>query len=781
MQLFYRRPLALVCAAFMAVSLLAFYISFTAQIVAAIVFIAVAVCAAVLLFALKKYRKICMLVLALAISALAALAVSYSYFALKYLPCQEYVGKTVRVDGVVISKKYETSFSSGYKLRVSSINGEKNTFVATLDCGYVGDLSAGDRVAFSGIGESIGYGGDDSSVMSEMADGYMLRFVSETEEDCVIAEHGAFDIEIFFSSVATRLSNIIRREVGDEEGDLIIALLLGDRDGLSYSTVRNFSRAGVSHLLALSGLHMAIVMGVVDFLMKRLQITKSIRCVLLLICMASYLCIIGFPLSACRAAIMLAMVYISYFFSAQSDSITSLFIAGVVIISAMPTSVLDIGFWLSFTATAGIILGVPIAESFLNGLYVDKSGKRRKILKHKSYKLLVKILKYIVASLAATLAANAACSLIVWISFGEISLWTPITNLIMSLPIGAIIFLTVIFALVAKIPIIGNLLATIIRGIASVILNVLEVFARTPGSVISLKYDFAGIIIILLTVSLLTLALINVKRKWICALPIPAAILAFIICFSIHGNINTGKMDVSYLQNGKNEMIVATHGRDAVIFDMTDGGYSNIYRALETASDRYATDISGYVITHYHQRHISTVYRLICSEYVKRIWLPYPQDEREYGIMWSIAYYADKYGCQAMVYDSNEIIELLDAGSFNIDRSYIKRSTHPILMLSIKAGDKRITYVGASAHESTLYPTIQSYTNESQYVIFGVHGPITKSQYSYALNDRLRQVIWANNDVISYFRCKTGQENILASARLVGSPQKAVITLIFSE
>ncbi len=781
MQLFYRRPLALVCAAFMAVSLVAFYINFTAQIAAAILFIVVAVCAAVLLFILKKYRKILVLILVLAIAGVSALTVSYSYFALKYLPRQEYVGKTVQVEGVIISRKYETHFSSGYKLRVLSVDGEKENFIATLDCDYVGDLSVGDQVAFCGIGESLGYGRENSVVMDEMADGYILRFVSETDENFLITERGVFDIEIFFSSIATRLSNGIRQSVGDEEGNLVVALLLGDREGLSYSTARDFSRAGVSHLLALSGLHMVVVMGVLDFLMKRLQITKSIRCVLLLIGMMGYLCIIGFPLSACRAAIMLAMVYLSYFFSAQSDSITSLFIAGVIIISALPTSVLDVGFWLSFTATAGIILGVPIAEAFLNGLYVDKNGKRRKILKYQAYKLFVKILRYIVVSLAATLAANAACSLIVWITFGEISLWTPITNLIVSLPVEAIIFLSVVFAMVSKIPIVGNMMAAAIRGLASATLSILDKFANVSGSVISLKYDFAGIIIVLLAISLVVLALINVKRKWICVLLIPTAVLAFIICFSVHSAVNAGELDVAYIQNGKSEVIVATNGRGAAIFDMTDGSYTNVYNALESASDRYATEVDAYVITHYHQRHISTVYRLICSEHVKSIWLPYPQDEREYGIMWNIVYYADKYGCQAMVYEAGENIDLLGIGEFNVERSYIKRSTHPTLMLSIEYEKERITYVGASAHEGTLYPTIQNYTGDSQYIIFGVHGPIIKSQYLYTLNDRLKQVIWANNDMISYFKCKTDQENILESAILMGSPQVTVITLTSSK
>ena len=149
--------------------------------------------------------------------------------------------------------------------------------------------------------------------------------------------------------------------------------------------------------------------------------------------------------------------------------------------------------------------------------------------------------------------------------------------------------------------------------------------------------------------------------------------------------------------------------------------------------------------------------------------------------MWNIEYYADKYGCQTMLYDADENIDLFGIGEANVERSYIKRSTHPTLMLSVECGDERITYVGASAHEGALYPTIQKYTNESQYIIFGVHGPIIKSHYSYTLNSRLKQVVWANNNMMSYFKCKIEQEGILASARLIGSPQVTAITLVSSE
>ena len=739
--------------------------------------IAVAVCAVILLFVLKRHRKPLALILAIAVSAMVAMAVSYCYFGMKYSSLQQYVGETVQIRGVVISQKYSNSFSSGYKVRICDLNGEEHNFIAVLDCEYVSDLQPGYEFKLSALGETLGYGGDSAGVLSDMSDGYMLRLVSSTNEDCIITQEDTFDIEIFISSFSRKLSYKLRQTVGGEAGDLASALALGDRSGLSYETARDFRRSGVSHLLALSGLHMAVVMGILDFLLRRFGVSKGIRCAILLVGMSFYLAITGFSVSACRAAIMLAMVYISYFFATQSDPITSLFIAGVVIIASSPAAVLDIGFWLSFTATLGIILGVPIAESFLDGFYVDRDGKRRRALKNPAYKLFVKALRYTVVALGTTFAATAATALIVWLTFGEISLWTPITNIILSPLTGVLLFLSVLFILLGWLPVVSGVLGAAVKSVAGAMLDITAHFSKYNDSIISLEYDFADIIIPLMALALTVLALIYVKRKWICALPIPAAILAFVICFAVYNGAHENELDITYLHNGKNEVIVATSGNDALICDLTDGSYSNIQRALDAAADKCATDVAAFMLTHYHQRHISTAYRLMCSERVAQLWLPYPQDEREYNVMWSIVYYAERCGSEVVVYKAGEQLSVFDMAQLEAERAYIKRSTHPTLTLSIECGDEKMTYVGGSAHESELYEQICLNTSESQYLIFGVHGPIIKTQYSYPLNNSLHQVVFANDDIMSHFKCKAEQTDIFSNAILIGSPQIRSITL----
>lgn len=765
MHLFHRRPLALVCAAFIAASLAGFYFNMTARIAAGITAISAVVCAVVLIFIFKQWRKVLGLMVAAGIAVATALGVSYAYFEVKYMSLQEYVGKDVEIGGVVISEQYINSYSSGYRVRINELNGETCSFVAILDCEYVSELRPGYEFRMTAIGETLGYDGDKSEALRDMADGCVLRLVSSDEEQYIIVSEDKFNIEVFLSALNRKLVNKLRWAVGGEAGDLSSAILLGDRSNLDFETNRNFRRAGASHLLALSGLHLAVVMGICDAILKRAGATKWVRCIVLMLGTVAYLALTGFAVATARAAIMLILVYLSFFFSDQSDPITSLCVAGAVIIAVSPAAVVDVGFWMSCLATLGIILGIPLAETMLDGLYV-KDGVRRKIMKNKVYKLFVKTVRYIVVALAATLAANVATAFVVWLAFGEISLWTPVTNFILSPLTMILLLLSVLFFMVGWIPGMAGLLAAAIKWIAQLMLDVSEFFTLKSGAVISLEYDFAKVIIPLMSIALAVLVLVKLRRRWTVILPVPAAVLAFAICLAIYSNVHQYDVDVSYIQRGKSEMMVVSNGDRAMICDLSDGSYSNVRAALDVARANYATEVEAFMLTHYHQRHISSAYRLMCSELVHEIWLPFPLDEREYNIMWSVVYYAEKCGSDVVVYRPGETVTLFDLAEVELMRDYIKRSTHPTLAMRIGYEDRDTVFIGASVIESDMYDAVSAMTPEAEYIIFGVHGPITKKEYSYLFGENLQEIAFANDTVMAH--CKLDS---IPNATIVRSPQ----------
>lgn len=748
MGLFYRRPAAGAFAAFIFASLIGFFISDVAKLAAVTIAVIAAGCAA--FFAIYSGRRgVALMMAALAVAVSLGMAEQWVYFDLHYASYSRYTGEVITINANVISLDYINSYSSGYFIRISDINGEPCHVKASLNCEYLSDLQPG--YSFQMTAEVLPpyeNAGEGLWRFGELSDGILLKLSSASEEDYAITGEDVFDWEYRLNTVNRSLGALLRRMIPGQQGELTVALLLGDRDGLDASVTRDFSRSGVSHLLALSGLHFSIIIGLAGLLLKRLSVPRAARCVLLLVTILGYLALVGFGLSACRAAIMLAAVYISFFFSARTDSVTSLFGAAALIILISPPSVLDIGFWLSVLATLGIILGLPLLDELKN-LLLSRIHSRR--TRHLLVRMLEPVTSYLLVPIVGTVAANVATCLVVWLAFGEISVYSMITNVILSPLVSVVLLIGVAILAFSWFPWLAGLLAALGSTVAGWMLSISAHFGRKPGGVVSLRYDFAGVIILILTLTVIVLAVIRLRHKWLMVIPAPLTIVAFVVALTCFNSAHAGELEVTYLRDKSNETLVAVSEGSAVIVDLSDGSYSSLYRGMRRAEKDYAVDVSALVLTHYHQRHISTVDRFCRTELVERILLPFPQNDKEYYIMWSIVHDAEKNGCRVDVYRAGEAAALTDSLGMIVFRSYIKRSTHPTLALGLCLGDEILTYVGTSVHESGAFELVSGLVSDSTEVIFGAHGPVLKSRFSYPLSQQLRSVCFSTPEVISYY------------------------------
>lgn len=748
MGLFYRRPAAGVFAAFIATALVGFFISGAAKLAAVTIIVAVAAFAAPLLL---KHRRLGAAALTAAIAASASLALLSQgvYFDIIYKRATEYTGKEVSVRANVISQEYTNEYSSGYIIRIRDINGRSCNIKARLECEYISEVQPGYGIALMAMAQPLSEDRrDDAGCYRDLSDGLMLKLVSTSEDDYAVTDERVFDISLALAGLNRALTAQLRGAMPGQSGELTSALILGDRSGLSATTRRDFSRSGVSHLLALSGLHMTIVMGMLGWILKKLGIPKMARCTLLPFATLGYLALTGFGLSACRAAGMLFMVYLAYFVAARQDGVTSLFGAVALIMLVSPASVVDVGLWLSMLATLGLILGLPLIEGFKNRIFRRTHSRRAR---HMLGRVLEPVMNYLMVPVVGTLAANAATCLVVWLTFGRISVWSMITNLILSPLVGVLLLIGVMALAFSWCPTVFGLLTRGCSLVAVFMLEVTHSFAVIPGGVVSLKYDFAGVIIVLMTAALIVLAIVRLRHRVLAGLPIPAAILAFIVSMAIYGSLCEGTAAIDYLRTGNNEVISAVEGGGAVIVDMTDGGYSGMYSGMRAAEKQGAVDVSALVLTHYHQRHISSVYRLCGVELVKRIYLPRPIDEREYNIMWSLIYNAERQGCEVVIYDTDKPFILTQTLTMTAYRAYIKRSTHPTLAVSLDCGGDRLTYVGASVHEGAVYENVDGEVRDSKAVILGAHGPVLKKRFVYSFSTSLDLAVFATNVGAAYF------------------------------
>ena len=136
---------------------------------------------------------------------------------------------------------------------------------------------------------------------------------------------------------------------------VVAAMTLGDRTALTRELRDTYSAAGVSHVLALSGLHLGIVYGFLSFLFMRRR-ARALGQTLVIVAIWSYVFMVGMPSSVVRSATMLTVFSFVSLLRRRNVSVNTLSLAAVVLLVANPLSLWDAGFQMSFMAVLGIVI-----------------------------------------------------------------------------------------------------------------------------------------------------------------------------------------------------------------------------------------------------------------------------------------------------------------------------------------------------------------------------------------------------------------------------------------
>ena len=162
-----------------------------------------------------------------------------------------------------------------------------------------------------------------------------------------------------------RISEKLREALPGDTGAFASALAVADRRGMRAKTVESLRASGLAHVLAISGLHMALVAGTVFFLIRGLASffpnfvqafpVKKMAAVFALVVATAYLLISGASVSTQRAWLMLAIVMIAVMADRPALTLRNVALAAIVIMLIQPSAVLGPGFQMSFAATAALI------------------------------------------------------------------------------------------------------------------------------------------------------------------------------------------------------------------------------------------------------------------------------------------------------------------------------------------------------------------------------------------------------------------------------------------
>lgn len=166
------------------------------------------------------------------------------------------------------------------------------------------------------------------------------------------------------ASYRTQIENLYRR-LGIEGDELAVlsALTLGDKTDLSESVRESYSVAGVSHVLALSGLHIGLLYALAFFLLRPLllggQSGRVLRSLLLILLLWLFAFFTGLSPSVVRSAAMFSIWALADLCGRQSFSLNTLALTAWLMLLVRPVWLFDVGFQLSFAAVLSILLFQP--------------------------------------------------------------------------------------------------------------------------------------------------------------------------------------------------------------------------------------------------------------------------------------------------------------------------------------------------------------------------------------------------------------------------------------
>jgi competence protein ComEC len=246
----------------------------------------------------------------------------------------------------------------------------------------------------------------------------------------------------------TFCNRLLRSGLGKQEAALATGMLLGDKHLIDYEIKRTFSTSGLGHVLCVSGLHIGLIIGLFNILLKRISQnhTYFLYSKILLILLAFFISFItGFTPASLRAAVMFSVLITDIYFGKNYDKLNLLSLVALIFLLCNPLLLFDISFQLSFLAMAGIYTIFPVFES----LYEH----------HKQRKLLNKIIRKLLLNAEISISAQVFVIPLIAYYFRQIPTYFLLANIVVVPFVSLILGMIILILVFVDVPFVGDILA----------------------------------------------------------------------------------------------------------------------------------------------------------------------------------------------------------------------------------------------------------------------------------------------------------------------------------
>lgn len=498
----------------------------------------------------------------------------------------------VRIVGTIISNSEEKEYNYQYKLKVDRLyfGGKeqkqcKGTYLLLKLKKEKSNIqySYGDKISLNGEFElpqvQRNYGGFDyrKYLKTKMIYGIVSGKVSQVK---LLKSNNENVINMLANKVSKKIKENISQILSDEQASLLTGILIGDKGKISEEMQDSFKDSNLSHMLAISGVHVSYIILGFTVILSKIKIGKKLSKVFIIVFLVFFTILTGSTPSVERASIMAIYILVGNLLYKKPNILISICLSMLILLIQNPYNLFDVGFQLSYGGTIGIVF-----------FY--------KKIKFKDSK--IKILQKIKEMMVITLCANIVIFPIMMLHYNTISLTFLISNILASPILGTVIilgFIMVLFSFVL------NPISVILSKVLGVFLEILIYIANFSSNL-----PFSKIYVITPTIFQIAIyyyAILCKKRF------LKKCIIMFLIVTLIFPNIHIfpHEFKVYFIDVGQGDStLVVTPNRKTILID---GGGSKDTESFDVGKntlipyllDRGINKIDYMMISHFDSDHV---------------------------------------------------------------------------------------------------------------------------------------------------------------------------------
>ena len=391
-------------------------------------------------------------------------------------------------------------------------------------------------------------------------------------------------------NIKEELVRVYSKVLPKKEAGILMAMVLGEKYLLEDEIKLLYQENGISHILAISGLHVSMVGAAIYYLLKRLRLGLAVSTLMSLAFVYSYGILTNFSVSTNRAVVMYSIFIIAKLIGRTFDILTAMSLSAFLILLQNPMELFQAGFLLSFGAVLGIAVILPCFSCL-----------------HESKNLLVR-------GICASISAQVLTLPVILYYFFQIPLYSVFINLLV-LPLTSMLMLSAIISGIAGI--ISSSLGVFLAGGANYILKIYEMICRLgsslPKNLITVgRPDTIRIIIYYAAISVFIISAKRLKKKGTLVFFIAAVVI--LIAPKLKNSLTVTVLDV-----GQGEAIFMENDNGTTY--LVDGGSSDVsqvgrYRITPYLLSKGVDTLDYVFVTHTDMDHVSGIMEIIAGKHI---------------------------------------------------------------------------------------------------------------------------------------------------------------------